>query len=357
MINDKHLEQTAGDDSENYQADKIVVYKQGLSYSDCKEVALDVYKSNYLQLSNDAGALAYQRAEHLLDQLLKKLKEQQEENLSTFQDPGMQTAIYDAQKAFVRSGDEDLESILVDLLHERFGSGERNLKQIILDQALNVSSMLTSQQMDVLSLVFVFTQTHRHGIGTLEGFYQYLESTIAPLTTELTDNELCYQHLKFSGCCSLFETSKIKPIEELIIKSYPAFFSKGFEVEEIKIDSTSLAKITPLFLKCFHYPNLTQFNALNVGDLEKKCKEAELNKDDVRVLVALFKSTTMKAPEVKKHLSAKFDYMNDLLTKWTTTRLNKVSLSTVGIAIAQVNYRIKTGNELDMNIWLNPTCV
>ncbi|EIV8473882.1 LPO_1073/Vpar_1526 family protein [Vibrio vulnificus] len=354
MINDKHLEQIAGDDSENYQANKIVVYKQGLSYSDCKEVALDVYKSNYLQLSNDAAALAYQRAEHLLDQLLEKLKEKQTENLAAFQDPGMQTAIYDAQKAFIRSGDEDLESVLVDLLQERFSSDKRNLKQIILDQALNVSSMLTSQQMDVLSLVFIFTRTHRHGIGTLEEFYQYLETTVAPLTTELTDSELCYQHLKFSGCCSLFEANSIKPIEELIVNSYPAFFSKGFEVNEIKLDSDSIQKVAPLLLQCFHYPNLVQFNAHNADQLETKCKNAGLSEDEVRVVIALFKSTTMNVHEVKEHLSTKFSYMNDLLTKWTATGLNKVSLSTVGIAIAQVNYRIKTGTELDMDIWLKP---
>ncbi|WP_229611603.1 LPO_1073/Vpar_1526 family protein [Vibrio parahaemolyticus] len=354
MINDKHLEQVSGNNSENYQAEKIVVHKQGLSYSDCKEVALDVYKSNYLQLSSDAAALAYQRAEHLLDQLLIKLKENQQESLAAFQDPGMQTAIYDAQKAFVRSGDEDLEAVLVDLLQERFNSEERDLKQIILDQALNVASMLTSQQMDILSLVFIFTQTKRNGLGTLEEFYQYLESTIAPLTSELTGSELCYQHLKFSGCCSLYETSTIKPIEELIRSSYPAFFSKGFELSDINLEEARVEKVKPLFLQCFHYPNLLQFNALNADDLKTKCTGVGLNEDEVRIIVQLFNSTTMSTQEIKQHLSDKFDYMEELLSKWVATSLNKVSMSTVGIAIAQINYRIKTGNSLDIGVWLDP---
>ena len=265
----------------------------------------------------------------MLDQLLIKLKENQQESLAGFQDPGMLTAIYDAQKAFVRSGDEVLEAVLVDLLQERFNSEERDLKQIILDQALNVASMLTSQQMDILSLVFILTQTKRNGLATLEEFYQYLESDIAPLTSELTGSELCYQHLKFSGCCSLYEASTIKPIEELIRSSYPAFFSKGFELSDISLEEARVEKVKPLFLQCFHYPNLLQFNALNADELKTKCTGVGLNEDEIRIVVQLFDSTTMSTQEIKQHLSDKFDYMEELLSKWGATSLNKVSMSTV----------------------------
>ncbi len=354
MINDKKFEQHAGDESTNYQAKEITVIKEGMSYSECKEVALDVYKANYLQLSNDAAQIAYQRAEHLIDTLLEKLRQQNEKDLNAFNDPGMQTAIYDAQKAFIRSGDEDLEAVLVELLTERMNTEQRGLKQIILDEALKVSESLTSQQMDVLSLVFIITSTCKNGLANLEDFHKYLETAIKPLTNELTKSNFCYQHMKYTGCCSLFEASKLKPIEELFGQVYPAFFQKGFSFGDIKLRGENITKITKLLLRCLHYPNLLQFNAYNADLLEKKCIEVGVTKDEIPKVISLFNSSLMNQSEIKEHLEGKFDFMRNLIDVWSNSDLNTVSLSSVGIAIGQINYKLKTGEDLDVNIWLQP---
>ena len=50
MINDQVQKQQSGDSSTNLQGQSIVV-SQGISYSDAKEIALDVYKANFLKLS------------------------------------------------------------------------------------------------------------------------------------------------------------------------------------------------------------------------------------------------------------------------------------------------------------------
>jgi hypothetical protein len=73
MIKDKVQKQESGDDSTNLQAQSIVV-NQGISYSDAKDIALDVYKSNFLQLSQDAAQVARERAEEITDNFLDKLK-------------------------------------------------------------------------------------------------------------------------------------------------------------------------------------------------------------------------------------------------------------------------------------------
>ncbi|MHC0041689.1 LPO_1073/Vpar_1526 family protein [Vibrio campbellii] len=354
MINDKKFEQKSGDDSTNYQAQEITIIKEGMSYSECKEVALDVYKANYLQLSNDAAQIAFQRAEHLIDSLLEKLRQENEKDLNAFNDPGMQTAIYDAQKAFIRSGDEDLEAVLVELLKERMRTEQRDLKQIILDEALKVSESLTSQQMDILSLVFVITKTCQNGLGNLDKFYNYLETSVKPLTSNLTKSQFCYQHMKYTGCCSLFEASNLKPIEDMYRQVYPAMFQKGFALEDIKLKSDNLTKVFELLLMCFHYPNLYQFNAYNTDELEQKCQALGVTEDEIPTVISLFNSSLMSQNEIKEHLEEKFDFMKNLIDVWSNSSLNTVSLSSVGIAIGQINYKLKTGKDLDVNIWLQP---
>jgi hypothetical protein len=112
MINDKVQKQEGGDSSTNLQGQSIVI-NQGISYSDAKEIALDVYKSNYLQLSQDAAELARSRAEELTDDCLQKLKDEKEEAIVEIGTPGMQSAIFEAQKQFAKTGDKDLSSVVI----------------------------------------------------------------------------------------------------------------------------------------------------------------------------------------------------------------------------------------------------
>ena len=158
MINDKIQKQEAGDGSTNLQGQSIIIH-QGISYSDAKEIALDVYKSNFIQLSQSAGELAQKRAEEITDNFLTKLKEDNEDAINSMQDPSMQSALYEIQKQYVKTGDKDLEELLVDILVERASVTERNLHQIVLDESLTIASKLTLEQMDALTLNFIISQT------------------------------------------------------------------------------------------------------------------------------------------------------------------------------------------------------
>ena len=139
MINDRVQKQEAGDGSTNLQGQSIVIH-QGISYADAREIALDVYKANFIQLSQEAADLARQRATELTDDFLQKLKADNESAVASMSTPGMQAAIYEAQKQYAKTGDKNLEGLLVDILVERAATSERNIKQIVLDESLSVAS-------------------------------------------------------------------------------------------------------------------------------------------------------------------------------------------------------------------------
>ena len=126
----------------------------------------------------------------------------------------MQHALFSAQKEYARTGDKDLESLLVDILVDRAGATERNIKQIVLDEALSVAPKLTSEQMDALTVNFLIVRTVS-SINSLEAFNSYLDVYITPFVGTLTTGASCYEHLEYTGCGSIAFIGNLRPISEL----------------------------------------------------------------------------------------------------------------------------------------------
>jgi hypothetical protein len=351
MINDKVQKQEGGDSSTNLQGQSIIV-NQGISYSDAKEIALDVYKSNYLQLSQDAAEIARSRAEELTDDFLLKLKEEKEEAIVEIGTPGMQSAIYEAQKQFAKTGDKDLESLLVDILVERAMTPERNIHQIVLDEALLVAGKLTTEQMDALTLNFLITHTQKHNLLNLESVKDYLNREVIPFTHELSDTSSCYQHLEYAACGSIMEASKIKPVEELFKKRYPALFSKGFSEEKFREDVGEITLFNNLLIRNFHSVNNIQLSCMNIDVLRHIAKEQNISEENLNKLITLFNSTLMNVTEIKEYLLEQVPSIKALFDLWSDSSISKFTLTTVGIAIAQANFRRRTGVKLDLGTWV-----
>lgn len=352
MINDKVQKQEGGDSSTNLQGQSIVI-NQGISYSDAKEIALDVYKANALQLSTDAAETARSRAEELTGDFFKKLQEENEGAIDEMAQPGMQSALYEAQKQYAKTGDKDLEGLLVDILVERASTPDRNIHQIVLDEALAIAGKLTTDQMDILTVNFLLSKTQKHTLINLETLNKYFNDEIMPFTQQLTGVSSCYEHLIYTGCISLMETSYIKPIPELFKTSYPALFSKGFDQEQFTNAVGEISDYSELLIPCFHFVNQFQFKAMNIDILRAMAQEHSISEDDTNKIISLFNSTLMSTAEVKEFLIGSISKLGELCDLWSDSNLSKFQLTTVGIAIAQANFRRRTGLKLDLSIWVN----
>jgi len=69
-------------------------------------------------------------------------------------------------------------------------------------------------------------------------------------------------------------------------------------------------------------------------------------------LLSLFNSTRMSDEDVKKYMTETRPELNHLFETWQTSFLSHFTLTTVGIAVAQANFRRKTGIKLDLSIWV-----
>ena len=126
--------QTAQQNATAIQAGRDVVLYGGMSYSEVKDAALDVFEANFFRLAGIAKETAEQRAEEVTEKLLERLQREHPEGFSQANDPGFQHALFTVQREHARTGDANLGDLLVDLLVDRTRHPQRDIMQIVLDE-------------------------------------------------------------------------------------------------------------------------------------------------------------------------------------------------------------------------------
>ncbi len=129
MVN---LEQKGGMGSTNLQIKTLNV---GMTYGDVRDIARDVFESNMQVFTKAAKLEADLRANQLREELVEKLKIKTPEELSSFEQPEKQSALFEAQKAYALSGDTDLKSSLVNMMLDLSSTEERSIKSLALQEA------------------------------------------------------------------------------------------------------------------------------------------------------------------------------------------------------------------------------
>jgi hypothetical protein len=354
MINDDLQKQEGGDNSSNLQARSIVI-NQGISYSDAKEIALDVYRANFLQLSSEASSIAVARAEQLTDQFLKKLQAEKPEGVASMRDPGMQIALFSAQKEYAKSGDKDMEGLLVDILVNRASQTDRNIRQIVLDEALVVAPKLTIEQLVAVTLNFTLSKLQFPSIRSLHEFNIFvLDCSILPFADFPAGINSCVDHLVYAGCASKLDLYTLTPPEDHFRMNYPAFFSKGFTRDAYDSAFKGEPPCPGFIMPALHNRQLFQFQFMNDGLLRRNCAANNLSTEITDALSSLFSSSAMSGEETKAYLIRQRPKFAKVMDIWKETGVSKFNLTTVGIAISHANLRRKSPSiKLDLSIWVN----
>lgn len=351
MINDKNLKQEGGEKSTNLQGQNVNVYN-GISYSDARDIALDVFKSNFLELSQNAATLAKERAEHLVDEFLKKMEQTKAEKIDRIQDPDMQYALFSAQKEYARSGEKDMEDMLVSILMERIEENTQSLKKIVLNEALEIVPKLTDQQLDILTIIFLIQDTRNHNVNNKESLKNYIETYFVPFTKNLTKEKSCYKHLEYSGCCGTIGIAQDN-LSQFFLNNYKGVFSKGFTEDDFNAITKGNKKLNSLLMPCINDSSLFQLNALTEEVLRTAVVE-KLNESEqlFNQLKGLFNRSTMNVSEANDYLISIVPSMEEFIDTWKNSYMCAMNPTSVGTALAYINLKRKAGIELDLGIWI-----
>lgn len=340
--------QKSGDGSTNIQAEEIIV-NHGLTYSEVKEVALDVFKANFYELSGKAEETAKKRAEEITEDFLTKMKDENPLGFNEAEDPDFQHALFTVQKEYARTGDEQLGDLLVDLLVDRSKQEKRDIMQIVLNESLNIAPKLTTDQLSALSIIFLLRYTMNHRVGNIDLLGEYFDKNIKPFAHSLVKGDSCYQHLQFTSCGSISLGSQ--SIEKILVGNYQGLFMNGFESEEIQ--NSNLENFPELFIKCLHDESKIQVNALNKDMVENHIIKNKLDEKQSSALHRLFNKNKMPEVKIKELCIETRDYMETVFDVWQNSAMQNFTLTSVGIAIGHANIKRLTGKFSDLSIWIN----
>lgn len=130
---------------------------------------------------------------------LTKIKEDEREK---FTDPGVNMTITDAVKIASRKNNEELHKILADLIVQRVQYDDE-LKQVVFNEAIVIMDKLTSNQLKIITLLFVMNRISWHKIQNMSQLNIFAEKVFSKLIP-FRDTKAELGHL---GSTSWTETS------------------------------------------------------------------------------------------------------------------------------------------------------
>lgn len=351
MLN-KDQSQNVGDGATAYQAGgSVTIVNVGLTASEARNIALDVAKATFYELTGAAKETASIRVEEITEQVIKKLETDFPEGLQKAKEPDFQYALYTVQKEYARNGDKDLGDLLVDLLVDRSKQDQRDILQIVLNESLATAPKLTDTHLAALAVIFLFRYTQNFGVGNHQMLGDYLDKHLLPFVPKLSKNHAGYQHLQFSGCGSigLGEIS----LEGILGTIYQGQFLKGFEQSEIANRAGSVGLDSRFFIPCLNDATKWQVNANYKENLEKQLDVQGVSSVDRTKILALFDLGKMSEPEIKEKLIAIRPYMAEVLETWSNSPMKSFTLTSVGMAIGHANIKRLIGEFASLAIWIN----
>lgn len=342
--------QRGGSNSTNIQAGEFTVVS-GLTYSEVRQVAMDVFRANFYELAGEAKSVASERAKQITEDFLNKLQNENLEGFAKAQDPDFQYALYTMQKEYARTGDENLGDLLVDLLVDRSKREQRDIQQIVLNESLNVAPKLTSDQLSALAILFLFKYTQNFEVGNHDLLGQYFDRMVKPFSENISKNRACYQHLAFSACGSI--SIGASTLEHILGITYQGLFLKGFDTEEIQKRGISIGNDQRFFIPCLDDRMKMQVRANSLELLKKNMDNCGLPDEDKPKIIALFNLEKMNEQEIKAKCIEIRPYMEGVFDVWSNSDMKHFTLTSVGIAIGHANIKRLIGEFADLSIWIN----
>ncbi|MFW3474572.1 LPO_1073/Vpar_1526 family protein [Streptomyces microflavus] len=334
--------QKAGDNSVNVQGE---VVNFGISYSDAKEIAKDVFEDNIVRFTEIARNTASERAREFTESLLARLPV---EALNSMRDPDIQRSLFFAQQEYACSGEKDLGELLQQLLADRMQSSDRDVKSLALGEALRTAPKLTSRHFAALSVLMICIQTQLFA-DSVEELHTALKDVLGPVAKGFQITRADVAYLEYAGCLSTSAFST--ELGVAFSNTYPGLFTKGFLEEWISEDSRSI--VTPLTRECLRDPGRIQLPVMPKEDLRELARKEifEPHQQEIERLIGI---GLMTPAEIEHEISEIDPDLAGFPKAYNTSRLVDCQLTAIGTTLAHTNLKRVVGKKFDaqLDIWV-----
>ncbi|WKN47847.1 LPO_1073/Vpar_1526 family protein [Nocardioides sp. Arc9.136] len=343
-------EQSGGENSTNLQAGGDLVYI-GPSREEVKEIALAVFQQNFLELRGIAEDVALARADKITTEFLTKMYAEAPEAAERFSDPDVQRSVFNAQREYACSGEDDLGQVLVDLLVDRVKEDDRNLRTLALNEAITAAPKLTEAQRRAIALAFLVRYTRVPAIlpnaqSVIDVRLRGTMLTLPVPTEPLRDVD--FQHIEYvgAGAVSISEVG----LGDAIRTSQTSAFTNGFSAEQMPEDLRDSPLRHRLLMPCFRNPENFQLQVPATQDVDDLIKT--LGAEHLRSSVVQVQELgVLSGAEVEADLKARAPDVAALFEEWNGTALKNVTLTSVGLALGHAYWR-RFGGDAPLSVWL-----
>ncbi|WP_293006091.1 LPO_1073/Vpar_1526 family protein [Nitrosomonas sp.] len=345
--NSKEL--VAGNDSLNVQAGVI---KVGLTYSECKEIFLDLFNANFPKLLEQAGRIAHERAEYISQKIFLELFNRNPQSIIKFSQPDLQCDLLTVQREYARQGNIEIGDLLVELLIERVLQTEQNVLQINLTEALSIAPKLSAKQLDILTIALLSKLTFFNEYEQYSYLIDYLETKVCPFSKEYAYEPIDYIHLEYLRCLYKLHSNGLEdPLTSKLISEpkLMRYFANGATIEQVIERFGDINHIDKILTESYHDSSKLQLITYDPVKFNKILIDNKITftKDQNFYWYFTAGGQLMGDGEIKKILKQEIPCIEKVFR--SIERLNDFKLYPLGIVIAQANYKRRMGNTLDIS--------
>lgn len=341
-------QQKGGIGSTNIQAEAIYV-STGLSVADVKEIAKDLFRENFSVLNQTAKRISEERAQEIRDDLMEALAANGKK-LDGFSQPEKQVALLDAQKAYALTGDKDLKSILINTVVKMSSEPERSLKSIVLHEALRILPTLTQQHLMTISVAFITLHVNFGKVKDIASLSAEYEKHIGRNWKSLSPTDGDFRHIEYSRCgaVSVLEGSFTSALRG----TYPAVLSVGFDLSQAEewFKESGIPRFG--LMPCFNDANKFQVAATQEAVVDNNGAKFGWTSDQISILKKHFREHLMDDAAAKQLVSSCSGCIAHVMGQWDGTSLCRLTLTSVGIAVAHAYINSINKDFVDIDIWL-----
>ena len=236
--------QKSGDNSANLQAGgAITVNNNAVALYSIEEVSKQLLGSVFGELPDETKTQITQNQKsyfQALSENLQKIVKDSSDLKKIIESPDFQFISKKASISASRSSSTDLHKNLSSLIIQRVNFDSEDLKRIVYNEAITTIEKLTTDQLKILTLCFLFKRTKFNGLTNIEQFKQFLDQKIKPfIDFKRTTAE--FEHLAYTGCASISIASH--DIVGLFKGNYADIFKDTDNPEELLAGNATATKL------------------------------------------------------------------------------------------------------------------
>lgn len=316
---------------------------------------MDFVAKQVQNFTADARNTVDSRLSDFKKSILEEFASNSEAKSEAFADPDFQHSLLEAQTSFARSGDANLQEVLVDLIVQRSKQTVRDRLTLTLNDAIEKAKSLTDEDFSALSLAFIFKNMQNNGINDVDGIVDYLRQFAVPIYGLVSKNNNAYHYLESHGCVVLGNAViTFKSVLEILQIRYPGIVTNGLTNEEIlSLFPNNQPTIGGFIVPSPFDPSRFVFALGGSETLKQVFAQTGLGPEVAEGYIGLCKANAPSVDKFADVLRAKLSEIDGIIDAYNGTPVKDLRLTSTGVALAHANLTKKTGLSADLSIWIN----